>query len=198
MKQPNNSFFSNKVQEIHANLDGVITQSSDTIVVFTLGENLFSIHPFFESLKQELTAGIENSLAFPCVQLDITNRTIICDITIKKERGFLAILLFDYSKHYEHLHEAAQEKKTAMLNEQAYELTTKHSEEKRVYFEYIQDRIDRKIVYTLEELVSDIETLEETDLTYDQNSLVEKIKENVLLLHQKAIQLKDDVGNDLN
>lgn len=198
MTQPTNSFFSNKVQEIHASLDGVITQTSNTIVTVSLGQNLFQLHPFFESLKHELTDGIGNSLAFPCVQLDINNSTFICDITIKKERDFLAILLFDYSKHYEHLHDAAQEKKTAMLNEQAYELTTKHSEEKRAYFEYINDRIDNKIVHTLEEIVSDIKALTKTDLNPEQISLVNKIKKNSKTLYTKAIQLKDDVGKGLN
>mgnify|MGYP000296240320 CR=1 FL=1 len=52
-------------------------------------------------------------------------------LPLKKKWDSLAILLFDYSKHYEHLHDAAQEKKTAMLNEQAHELKTKHSDEKK-------------------------------------------------------------------
>ncbi|GHC43169.1 hypothetical protein [Ulvibacter litoralis] len=198
MTHPNNSYFSNKVQEIHADLNGKITQSSNTIIELSVGQNLFDVHPFFESLKDELTDGSTNSLAFPCVQLDIINSDVICDITIKKEIGFLAILLFDYSSHYEHLHDAAQEKKKAMLNEQAYELTTKYSEEKRAYFEYIQDRIDAKIVQKLQDIVSDIEKLQKTNLDEKQTALLKKIKDNSTLLHQKSIQLKDDVRNDLN
>lgn len=186
-----NSFFSNKVQELHASLDGDVTQSSNTIFELKQGENIYSIHPFFESLKSELIHSNEMNLAFPCVQLDINEKTFICDITIKKERGELAILFFDYSTHYEHLHEAAQEKKTAMLNEQAHELEIKHTEEKQSYLNYMKDRMDSNIIGSLEEVVTGLEALKKSDLTADQHALINEIEQNVGRLHLKAIQIKE-------
>ncbi|RMA66185.1 hypothetical protein [Ulvibacter antarcticus] len=198
MNKQGNTFFSNKVQEIHTNLDGKITQSSDTIFDLRLGENIFTIHPFFESLQRTLLECNETSLAFPCVQLEMEKQELICDITIKKELGFLAILLFDYSNHYQNLHEAAQVKKTAMLNEQAHELNTKYSEEKRAYLEFIRERIDSKIVGELEIIISDLNDLKHTTLNNNQLTIFHKIEAKIAILHSKALQIKKGVEIDLD
>jgi hypothetical protein len=198
MSPQDNTFFSNKVQEIHATPDGKITHSSNTIFTLVLGENIYDEHPFFESLREELNVGKETSLAFPCVQLEMYNNVHICDITIKKERGFLAILLFDYSKHYEHLHEAAQEKKTAMLNEQAHELNSKYADEKKVYHEYIQGRIDSKIITELEEIVWNLKKLKKTELMPEQLAFINSIEKKIVALQVRAVQIKEGVGTELN
>ena len=141
-------FFSKKIQEIHAKPTGEIIETSNTIFSLDAKDNLYDLHPFFESLQTELQSreAFGSSLAFPCVQLEIHGKEAICDITIKKEPEFLAILLFDYSKHYEHLHEASQEKKTAMLLEQEHDLKRKHLEEKKAYLGFMRARINDKVI----------------------------------------------------
>ena len=198
MSTGNNTFFSNKVQEVLTTLDGIITQSSNTIFSLKNGDDIFQMHPFFESLKKELKNGNETDLAFPCVQLDMHDKEVICDITIKKEMGSLAILLFDYSSHYEHLHEAAQEKKTAMLNEQAHELETKYSDEKKVYIEYIKERIDGKIIKELENVVSNLEALKKSNVSSNQVLLIAEIEKSIGNMHSKAVQIKEGLGIDLD
>lgn len=198
MVDKKDSFFSSKVQEIHTDLQGEVIQSSDNLFNIEKGENIFNLHPFFESMKADFTSGGETNLAFPCVQLDLHEKEIVCDITIKKERDFLAILLFDYSKHYEHLHEAAQEKKTAMLNEQAHELNTKHHEEKQVYFDFIKNRMDEKILGQLETVIADIQKLKDTKMTHSQKKLIAEIEANMNELFLKANQIKDNLEIDLN
>tara|TARA_R110002072_G_scaffold22615_1_gene79227 strand:+ start:41255 stop:41845 length:591 start_codon:yes stop_codon:yes gene_type:complete len=193
-----NGFFSSNVQEIHATLDGTVTQSSNSIVEIEVGENIYLIHPFFESLKEVVNNGNHSNLAFPCVHLQLNETEVICDITIKLEPGFLAILLFDYSTHYENLHEAAQEKKTAMLNEQAYELNTKYSEEKKAYIEYIRDRIDHKIIAEMGKVVKQVNEMKKTELTPRQRSILDSIESNIGDLHLKAIQIKEGLGINLD
>lgn len=187
------SFFSNKVQEIYTNLDGVVTNSSDTIFILKKGNKIFDFHPFFESLENELKHGKENHLAFPCVQLIDTKSEVICDITIKKENDFLAILLFDYSKHYEHLYDAQQEKKTAMLNEQAYELKTKYLEEKTALLEFIQNQINNNVVQETEEVIIELEKLKKTKLTKQQDSITNSIKKKLVSLRANALQISENL-----
>ncbi|MEL6812585.1 MAG: hypothetical protein AAFP76_14745, partial [Bacteroidota bacterium] len=184
-----NTFFSKKIQEIHAKPSGEITLSSDTIFELDLGDNLYALHPFFESLKYELEngVGIQSSLAFPCVQLEIYKKEAICDITIKMERGFLAILLFDYSQHYEHLHEATQEKKSAMLSEQEHELRMKHLNEKKAYLDFMRARIDTKLIVAMEKMVRDVEKLKASELSPEQRSVLQEIEESVWLLNENAL-----------
>lgn len=187
------SFFSNKVQEIYTTLDGVITNSSDTVFYLKKGDKIFDFHPFFESLEDELMQGKANDLAFPCVQLMDSESEVICDITIKKENKFLAILLFDYSSHYEHLYDAGQEKKTAMLNEQAYELKTKYFEEKKASLESVQSKINTKIIDETEEIISKLEKLTKTKLTKQQDSIINNIKKKLVSLQVNALQINEDL-----
>lgn len=191
-------FFSNKVQEVIVSLDGVVSQSSDTIFTLEIGTNIFEFHPFFESLQNELSQGTKAHLAFPCVQFEQDEESFICDITINKERDFLAILFFDYSTHYEHLHEAAQEKKTAMLNEQAHNLKEQHSKEKQEYVNFISQRLDAKIINRLEEVVKALEELKKSSLNDNQQSLIQNVEQEIGELHLKAIQIKEGIDFDFD
>jgi len=197
MKSPN-TFFSKKIQEIHSKPSGQIIHSSDTIFPIDECQNLYTLHPFFESLRDELEngIGIENSLAFPCVQLEIQGRELICDITIKMERGFLAILLFDYSRHYEHLHEAAQEKKSAMLSEQEHLLQKKHLDEKKAYLDFMRARIDTKLIREMENMVVNIKKLKTMGVSADQQNILNEIEASVGNFHLKAIQIKEELDFD--
>ncbi|MDC8006008.1 hypothetical protein POV27_18295 [Aureisphaera galaxeae] len=194
------TFFSKKIQEIHAKPSGEIFFSSNTIFDISENEDLYSLHPFFESLKHELEKeGImENSLAFPCVQLEVHGKEAICDVTIKKELDFLAILLFDYSQHYEHLHEAAQEKKSAMLLEKEHELKLKYSSEKAAYLDFIRERLDTKLISEMEEAVRKIEQLKRTSLTPEQRQNLQEIEEIIGGFHLKAIQVREGLDFDFD
>ncbi|MEM7087337.1 MAG: hypothetical protein AAF489_14210 [Bacteroidota bacterium] len=194
------TFFSKKIQEIHAKPSGEIIHSSNTLFQLDTNDNLYQLHPFFESLQNELEngIGIQSSLAFPCVQLEIQNKQVICDITIKMERGFLAILLFDYSQHYEHLHEATQEKKSAMLSEQEHELRRKHLEEKKAYLDFMRARIDAKLIIEMEKLVVRIQQLKKTKVSPEQQVLLQEIEESVGGFHLKAIQIREELDFDFN
>ena len=195
-----NTFFSKKIQEIHAKPTGEIIHSSNSLFQLDTNDNLYHIHPFFESLQNELEngIGIQSSLAFPCVQMEIHNKQVICDITIKMERGFLAILLFDYSSHYEHLHEATQEKKSAMLSEQEHELRIKHLEEKKAYLDFMRARIDVKLIVEMEKMVARVQQLKQSEVTPEQRTLLQEIEESVGNFHLKAIQIREELDFDFN
>lgn len=195
-----NTFFSKKIQEIHAKVSGEITQSSETIFEINSEDNLYTLHPFFESLQFELKngIGIHDSLAFPCVQLEIHGKKAVCDITIKMERGFLAILLFDYSQHYEHLHEAAQEKKSSMLHEQELLLKTKHLEEKKAYLDFMRARIDSKLIAAMEKMISDVEKLKRSKLSTEQMEVVQDIEDTVGNFHLRALQIRNELDYDFD
>ncbi len=195
-----NTFFSKKIQEIHSKTNGEIIHSSDTIFTLKDSENLYRLHPFFESLKNELQngIGIQDSLAFPCVQMEVYGKEVICDITIKMERGFLAILFFDYSQHYEHLHEAAQEKKSAMLSEQEHLLRIKHLEEKKAYLDFMRARLDNKVIGKLEGLTGKIKKLKSLGATDEQLEILNELEATIGHFHMKAIQIKEELDFDFD
>ncbi|NNM23740.1 MAG: hypothetical protein HKO54_09300 [Flavobacteriaceae bacterium] len=195
-----NTFFSKRIQEIHAKPNGELTHSSNSIFPLKMSDNLYKLHPFFESLEYEFRngIGIQSSLAFPCVQLEMNGKEAICDITIKMERGFLAVLLFDYSKHYEHLHEAAQEKKSSMLSEQEHELRLKHLEEKKAYLGFMRARLDNSLIVEMEEMVHKIQLLKKTDLTPEQRELFDDVEKTIGSFHLRAIQIREELNFDFD
>lgn len=195
-----NTFFSKKIQEIHAMPTGEITHSSNTIFEIPDGANLYELHPFFESIQHELSNGIglDSSLAFPCVQLNISGKDAICDITIKKERGFLAVLFFDYSQHYEHLHEAAQEKKSSLLEEQEHLLRIKHLEEKKAYLDFIRNRIDTKMISEFETIVHNLEQLKKANLSPEDRQVLNEVEESIGNFHLRAIQIRQELDFDFD
>ncbi|QIE59765.1 hypothetical protein G5B37_09380 [Rasiella rasia] len=190
-----NTFFTKKIQEIQCKPSGKILQSSDTIFKLGSEDDLYDLHPFFESLQTELQSNepFGSHLAFPCVQLDIHGKEAICDVTIKKERDFLAILLFDYSQHYEHLHEAALEKKSALLLEQEFDLKREHLEEKKAYLEFMKQRIDNKMILEIEQIIKNIHAIKLAQLTPEQQSILEEIEKSVGTFHLKAIQIRNEL-----
>ena len=194
------AFFSKKIQEIHAKPTGEIFESSNTIFSIETKDNLYEIHPFFESLQTELQSRevFGSNLAFPCVHLDINGKKAICDITIKKEPDFLAILLFDYSQHYEHLNEAAQEKKSAILQEQEHDLRRQYLEEKKAYLGFMKERIDNKLIIELELIIVKMKLLKQSDLAPEQQQIVQDIEKSVGGFHLKAIQIREELEFDFD
>ncbi len=194
------SYFSNKIQEIQATPDGSILSSTNTIFDLDSVVNLYSLHPFFESLKPELAGNTKfrKSLAFPCVQLEINGKIGVCDITVKKERGFLAVLLFDYTEHYAHLHEAAQEKKSALLHEQAFQLKAEHKEERKKYIEFMRSRIDEHIISELEQIADNVENLKKITDNSKQLGILGKIEESIQKFQQEADRLQQDLDADID
>ena len=195
-----NSFFSKKIQEIQASPKGTILQSSNTIFNVSLQDNLYLLHPFFESLETELQSNepFGNHLAFPCVQLEINGKEAICDVTIKKERDFLAILLFDYSQHYEHLHEAALEKKSALLLEQEHNLKRKHLEEKKTYLDFMKQRIDNKMITEIETIIKNLDAIKKSGLAPEQHNILKEIESTVGKFHLRAIQIRNELDFDFD
>lgn len=200
MNADKKSYFSSKIQEVHASLKGEIISSSDTLFTIENGQNLYELHPFFESLEDVFNdpGTVQKNLAFPCVKIVINDVAAICDITITKERGELAILFFDYSQHYVNLHEAAHEKKTAMLQEQEFELSQKHMEEKKAYLGFMKDRIDDKLINSLAYVVSKVEELKTSQLTAEQRIILDKIEQNIGGFHLRAIQIREELDFDFD
>jgi hypothetical protein len=98
----------NKMQEIIANFDGEVSISNNAIHPIVPGENIFSLHPFFQSLKLPILAGEKVYYTFPCINLMLGETNYYCDVIIKKEKDFIAVLLFNYSDHYRELQEKIQ------------------------------------------------------------------------------------------
>lgn len=149
-------------------------------------------------MELEVETNFDKSLAFPCVQLDIQGKEAICDITIKKERGYLAVLLFDYTQHYAHLHEAAQEKKSALLNEREFQLKAEHEEEKKQYLTFMRKRIDENIVSELDQIAKNLEKLKNITENSEQLSILGDIESSFENFQLKANQIREELDFDFD
>ncbi|MBW2938490.1 hypothetical protein KXJ69_10250 [Aureisphaera sp. CAU 1614] len=124
--------FSNKIQLIQINKFGEILRTDNALIELKKGGNIFLLHPFFECLKEIVKedANVPKNIAFPCILMDVNNEKFICDITLKKERDFFVILLFNFSKHYQEVHQETQEKNRFMLKEQSHKFENRMKKKK--------------------------------------------------------------------
>lgn len=118
--------FSNKIQEIQINPSGEILRTDNVLIELKKGENIFLLHPFFECLKDIVKedAKVPKNIAFPCILMEVNHVKFMCDITLEKERDFFVILLFNFSKHYQEVHQETQKKNRLMLREQSHKFET--------------------------------------------------------------------------
>lgn len=106
----------NRMQEIISEFDGTVISSNDAIHSIELGTDIFTIHPFFESLKGYLDSMPDIYFTFPCINLTLGGKDYYCDVIIKKEKEFMAVLLFNYSDHYREVQEKIQKINREKLN----------------------------------------------------------------------------------
>lgn len=105
----------NKMQEVIAGHDGLVKISNDAIHSVYPGENIFQLHPFFQSLEHTITQEDRTYFTFPCINLTLGERNYYCDVIIKKEQDFIAVLLFNYSDHYREIQQKVQKIKGEKL-----------------------------------------------------------------------------------
>ncbi|RMA66184.1 hypothetical protein [Ulvibacter antarcticus] len=108
--------FLDVLQEIIIKPDGTIIGGNNTIYNLESFSNLFEVDPFFESLKEQFLTSNKTFFVYPCVNFYINNKKCYCDVTVKRENGFLAFILFNYSERYEKLHNIESQKNQQQLN----------------------------------------------------------------------------------
>lgn len=194
MNKFHHDFFSAKVQEINALPDGTITRSNNSLFNVESGGDLYEIHPFFESLRDEILRGKRSYLAFPCVQLDLNGTILVCDITIKLEREFLAILLFDYTAHYQTVQRLAQEKNLALLNEQR----KRFENEREAFRKFTNNGSELFILNELERVIVLMEQLRATPLDNKQAEILHEMDSSLGVLYHKALQINAGVDMDFD
>ena len=104
------------MQEIIAGFDGEVSISNNAIHPIESGENIFKLHPFFQSLESSITHGEQTYFTFPCINLTLGEKDYYCDVIVKKEDDYLVLLLFNYSEHYRELQENIQKINKEKLN----------------------------------------------------------------------------------
>lgn len=103
-----NTVYINRMQELITDLKGKIRHSNDAILEIEPGINVFDIHPFFESLKSPILESESSYQTFPCINMHLGDHDYYCDVIFKKERDFIAVLMFNYSDHYSELQKKIQ------------------------------------------------------------------------------------------
>ena len=108
------------------------------------------------------------------------------------------MLLFDYTQHYAHLHEAAQEKKSALLNEREFQLKAEHEEEKKQYLTFMRKRIDENIVSELDQIAKNLEKLKNITENSEQLSILGDIESSFENFQLKANQIREELDFDFD
>jgi len=115
-------YLQTKVQFVQTDHQGTVIESDETLFPLQQEDNIFQLHPFFESWQlaiHELPEGQEISL--PCVHLELQGVTGIFDLHVVKTPQELAFTLYDFTEHYQYSQSLLQERNESVMNQQLLE-----------------------------------------------------------------------------
>ncbi len=112
-------YLQTKVQFVRTDHQGQILDSDQTLFPLVVGNNIFQLHPFFESwwlAVDELKPSQEISL--PCVHLELDAASGIYDIQVFKTTDELVFTLYDFTEHYQYSQSLLQERNESVMTQQ--------------------------------------------------------------------------------
>lgn len=95
-----NTIFQNVLHHITVDFNGVVLSSNDTLFNVVLGSNINDFHPIFISALPHLLNQEEKTMAYPGLNIIQNGTQVFCDLTIKKEVNFIAIVFFNFTSAY--------------------------------------------------------------------------------------------------
>ncbi|MCW5519027.1 response regulator [Aureitalea sp. L0-47] len=157
-----------RIQEVEIDQTGTVLESDDAIFGMPKGSLISDLHPFFEGVIPLLPA-LNDTLNFPCVNLETESNSRIVDIDFIPKDNRIYLLLFDFSEHYEASHPLVQEKNVASIAKHKLAFEKQLLEAKEEFKNGFLANLNHEIRNPLNNLLGFMELLKETKLDYDQN-----------------------------
>jgi signal transduction histidine kinase/CheY-like chemotaxis protein len=172
--------------------NGIVLESDDTLFPGFKNKDIVDIHPFFYSLSSLLVAE-EKETIFPCVHLDIANKTITADIIFQtfKDGSHPLLIIQDLTKHYINYQTTAQVRNESLINGQVLELKNTYLKEKEEFKNAFIANFSHELRDPLTGILTFSDILDKTNLNAKQKEYIEILKSSSSLLKKMTDDILD-------
>ena len=184
-------FLGNSIQFLLLDDEGLIQDTDNTCIPFSIGDSIKDFHPFFESLDA-LTSDVKAELTFNCVHLETAKGVMICDLVLKKVPTGLLLIIYDLTQHYEEYQSVAQARNESIIQEQLIALKNIELEERERFKNQFIRNFSHEIRNPLTSIMSLTQVLSQTELSSEQERMVRFLMEsntNLRLLLEDILSL---------
>ncbi len=180
MSNSNKERFNNKVQLITTNHNGIVSYTDLNLFNnVSQGDIIYDLHPFFEIIKSLLQTytPTNNEFSFPCVHLTMgsSSKERICDVNITIELAEIHVIIFDYTETYQELNRISQERNESIIKNQELVFSNKLLLEKESFKNDFIANINHEVSTPITSIKGFLDLLRKTDLSYEQDELVQII-----------------------
>jgi len=160
------------IQYFVIDLQGIVLDTDDALFPKVKNENLESLHPFFESLTP-LFSLPEQEYLFSCIHLNINDKALITDITLRTFKDKPSLLVIqDLTTHYNNYQLTAQIRNESVINSQILELRNNYLKEKEDFKNTFIANFSHEIREPLSGIRTFTEILGKTNLSPEQKDYV--------------------------
>ncbi|WP_282069219.1 ATP-binding protein [Olleya namhaensis] len=180
-------------QYIIVDFDGIVKESDDIIFADLVGQNIATVHPFFESVHSALQ-DIDQTHVFSCIHLtNPKNETIITDIIVKTFDGkqLPMIVILDLTIHYNNYQTTAQVRNESVINSQILELKNNYLQEKEAFKNAFIANFSHELRDPLTGILTFSDILKKTNLNVEQLNYLKVIDSSSNYLKQLIEDILD-------
>ncbi|WP_310554618.1 response regulator [Flavobacterium sp.] len=170
-------FFSNKIQTIELDKDGIILNSNNQLFVVTPKESIQNFHPFFEIIST-LFQKDNDEVYFNTVHLEVVEKTFIADIIIDSGNKIKnpSILIFDQSEHYKDVQEITQQRNEVFIKNFFESQKLIKIEDERIIKNKFLASITKDLRTPISSVAGLLGLFQKGSLTFEQNELIKTIR----------------------
>ncbi|NNK75772.1 MAG: response regulator [Maribacter sp.] len=171
------AYVNKNIQFIVIDFEGVILESDDTFITVSKGGFINDIHPFFTSFTAILDAP-EESITYNCVHIEYLGKEFITDIKMIKKDNSILLVIYDLTDHYISYQQIAQARNESIINSELVVLRNLELEERERFKNAFIRNFSHELRNPLTGIISITNIIEGTNLTAEQQQMVNFLKES--------------------
>ena len=111
----NRVVYKNILHYVHVDTKGIIIATDNTLFTLAIGTAITEFHPIFLTAIPHLLENSSETMVYPGLFIEHEHQKFYCDVSVKKEHSFIAIVFFNYSHSYERKQRETQFKNETSL-----------------------------------------------------------------------------------
>ena len=207
LEQYKEHYINQNIQFIVIDFDGVIVDSDQTFMDLTKGDYIYDVHPFFTSCSSMLES-LDETITYNCVHIEYQGKEFITDVKMIKKDSSILLVVNDLTGHYISYQNIAQARNESIINSELVVLRNLELEERERFKNAFIRNFSHELRNPLMGIISITNVIEGTDLTSEQQQMINFLKESnsnlklllddimsLSMISSGKLQLRDKVFN---